>query len=155
MPKLNNKTEHMLVTSRRTKHLHNLPISITIGKPQIPLKQYVMNFLFTIDCYLTMKEHASNITQTCYYEVHRLTSIRMCLSNTATATLVSAFVWSRIDYCNSLPFGSAHDVISHLQRIQNYAARVILCIPKSVNITTNLRSLHWLPVKVRSTNKIA
>ena len=37
MLKLNdNKTELMLVTSKRTKHLHNLPTSITIGNAQIP-----------------------------------------------------------------------------------------------------------------------
>ena len=51
-----------------------------------------------------------------------LASIRRFLTSTATATLVSAFVLSRIDYCNSLLFGSTHDVTSHLQRIQNYAA---------------------------------
>ena len=62
---------------------------------------------------------------------------------------------SRIDYCNSLLFGSTHEVTSHLQRIQNYAARVILRLPKSSSITTHLRSLLWLPVKVRSTYKIA
>ena len=44
---------------------------------------------------------------------------------------------------------------SHLQRIQNYAARVFLRIPYSSNITTHLKSLHWLPVKVRSIYKIA
>ena len=44
---------------------------------------------------------------------------------------------------------------SHLQRIQNYATRVILSHPKSFNITTHLKSLHWFPVKVRSTYKIA
>ena len=44
---------------------------------------------------------------------------------------------------------------SHLQPIQNYAARVILHLPTSSNITTYLKSLHWLPVKVRSTCKIA
>ena len=69
--------------------------------------------------------------------------------------LPSAFVLSRIDYCNSLLFGSTHDVTSHLQRIQNYAARVILRLPKSSSITIHLKSLHWLPVKVRSTYKIA
>ena len=31
-----NKTELMLVTSKRTKHLHNLPTSTTIGNAQIP-----------------------------------------------------------------------------------------------------------------------
>ena len=44
---------------------------------------------------------------------------------------------------------------SHLQRAQNYAARVIFSLPKSSGITTHLKSLHWLPVKVRSTYKIA
>ena len=44
---------------------------------------------------------------------------------------------------------------SHLQRIQNYAARVILRLPKSSSITTHLKSLHWFSVKVRSTCKIS
>ena len=84
-----------------------------------------------------------------------LAYIRRFLTSTATATLVSAFVLSRIDYCNSLLFGSTLDVTSHLQRIQNYAARVILRLPMSSRITIHLKSLHWLPVKVKSTYKIA
>ena len=44
---------------------------------------------------------------------------------------------------------------SHLQRIHNYAARVILRLPKSSSIATHLKSLHWLPVKARSTFKVA
>ena len=145
------KTELMLVTSKRSKHLHNLPTSITIGNAQIPFKQSVKNLCFTLDCHLTMNAHVSNIAWTCYFEQRRLASIR----STATATLVSAFVLSRIDYCNSLLFGSTHDVTSHLQQIQNYAARVILRLPKSSSITIHLKSLNWLPVKVRSTYKIA
>ena len=101
-----------------------------------------------------MNAHVSNIARTCCFELRRLASIRRFLTSTATATLVSAFVLSRIDYCNSLLFGSTLDVTSQLQRIQNYAARVILRLPKSSNITTHLKSLHWLPVKVRNTYKI-
>ena len=59
-----NKTEQMLVTSKRGKHLNNLPTSITIG----------------------------NIARTCYFELRRLASIRRFLTSTATSTLVSAFV---------------------------------------------------------------
>ena len=84
-----------------------------------------------------------------------MASILRFLTSTASATLVSAFVLSIIDYCSSLLFGSTHDVTSHLQRIQNYAARVILRLPMSSSITIHLKSLHWLPVKVRSTYKIA
>ena len=149
------KTELMLVTSKRSKHLHNLPTSITIGNAQIPFKQSVKNLGFTLGCHLTMNAHVSNIARTCYFELRRLAYIRRFLTSTATATLVSAFVLSRIDYCNSLLFGSTLDVTSHLQRIQNYAARVILRLPMSSRITIHLKSLHWLPVKVRSTYKIA
>ena len=50
MLKLNdNKTELMLVTSKRTKHLLNLPTSITIGNAQIPFKQSVKNFGYCND----------------------------------------------------------------------------------------------------------
>ena len=153
--KLNdNKKELMLVTSKRTKHLHNLPTSITIGNAQIPFKQSVKNLGLTLDC-LTMNAHVFNIAWTCYFELHHLASIRRFLTSTATTTLVSAFALSRIDNCNSLLFGSTHGVTSHLQRIQNYSAQIILRLPKSSNITTHLKSLHWLPVKVRSTYKIA
>ena len=125
MPKLNdNKTEVMLVTSERTKHLHNLCTSITIGKAQIPFKQSVKNLGFILDRHHTMNAHVTNIVRTCYFELRRLVSIRRFLTST-TATLVSAFVLSRIDYCISLLFGSTHDVTSHLQTIHacmHYAA---------------------------------
>ena len=136
-------------------HLHNLPTSITIGNAQIPFKQSVKNLGFSLDCHLTMNAHISNIARTCYFELRRLAYIRRLQTCTATSTVVSAFVSSRIDYCKSLLFGSSHDVTSNLQRMQNYAARVILCLPMSYSITTHLKSLHWLPVKVRSTYKIA
>ena len=67
-----NKTELMLVTSKRTKHLHNLPISITIKNAPIPFKHSVKNLGFTLDCHLTMNAHVSNIAQTCYFEMRRL-----------------------------------------------------------------------------------
>ena len=156
MQKLNDrKTELMLVTSKRYTHHHNLPTFITIGNTQIPFKESVKNCGFALDCHLSMNAHVSNIALTCYFELCLLASIRRFLTCTATTTLVSAFVLSRIDYCISLLLGSTHDVTSHLQRIQNYAARVILRLPMSSSIPIHLKSLHWLPVKVRSTYKIA
>ena len=58
---------------------------------------------------------------------------------------------SKIYFCISLLLGSTHDVTSHLQRIQNDAARVILCLAISSSITTHIESLHWLPFRARST----
>ena len=114
MLKLNdNKTELMLVSSRRTEHLHTQPTSITIGNAQIPIKHYVKNLCFALNCHLTMNAHVSNIARKCYFELHRLASIRRFPTSTTTATFVSAFVLSRIDCCISLLFGFTHDVTSH------------------------------------------
>ena len=87
--KLNdNKTELMLVTSKRTKHLHNLPTSITIGNVQIPFKQSVNKLGFTLYCHLTINAHFSNIARKCYLELRRLASIRRFLTSTTTSTLI-------------------------------------------------------------------
>ena len=64
-----NNTELMLVTAKRTKQLHNLPTSITIGNALIPFKQSVKNLGFTLDFYLAMNAHVSNIARTCYFEL--------------------------------------------------------------------------------------
>ena len=121
----NNKTELVLATSKK------LSISITyLLQSLLAMLQFHSNSLknlgFSLDCHLTMNAHVSNIAQTCYIELCRMASIRTFLTSTATATLVSAFTLSRIGYCDSLLFGSTHDVTSHLQRIQNYAPRVIM-----------------------------
>ena len=66
-----NKAELMLVTSKRNRHLHKLPTSITIGNAQIPFKQSVKNLGFTLDCHLTMNALVSNIARTCYFDLRR------------------------------------------------------------------------------------
>ena len=65
------KTKLMLATSKRSKHLHSLPTSITIGNAQIPFKTSVKNLGFTLDCHHTMNAHVSNIARTCYSELRR------------------------------------------------------------------------------------
>ena len=87
-----NKTELMLATSKRTKHLHNLPNLITIGNAHIPFKQSAKNLGLTLDSHLTSNAQVSNIDRTCYCELRRLASIRRFLTSTGTATLVSAFI---------------------------------------------------------------
>ena len=121
-----NETKLMLVTSKRTNHLHTLPTSITIGNAQVPLKQSVKNLGIALYCDLTMNALVFTISRTCYFELRRLASIRRFLTRTATATLVFAFDLSRIDYCSSLLFGSTPHVTSLLQLIYIYIYTVKL-----------------------------
>ena len=75
-----------------------------------------------------------------------MNSIRHYLSVQATKTLVSAFVLSRLDYCNSPLSGCPQYLLNRLQKVQNNAACLILKAPKTDHITLHLRTLHWLPI---------
>ena len=65
--------------------------------------------------------------------------------------LAHAFNICRLDQCNSLLYTLPESQIQKLQRIQNFAARLLTLSPKynHCDITPILRELHWLPVKYR------
>ena len=46
-------------------------------------------------------------------------------------------------------YGLPDCLFNQLQRVQNTAARLVLCIRKSAHITPVLMKLHWLPVQHR------
>ena len=54
-----NKTELMHVTSSKTKHLHTLPSTISIGNAQITFKQSEKNLDFILHCHLAVNAHVS------------------------------------------------------------------------------------------------
>jgi len=51
--------------------------------------------------------------------------------------------------------GLPASTLSHLQRVQNAAARLILGLSRQSHITRALQQLHWLPVKFLIIFKVA
>ena len=54
---------------------------------------------------LTMDKHVSNVCSAGFYRLRQLRSLQRSLDSESAATLVHAFVTSRIDYCNVLLAG--------------------------------------------------
>jgi hypothetical protein len=108
-----------------------------------------------LDGELSFDEHITKLTQTCYFHLRRLRTIRRSLSLAALKTLVHSFVCNRIDFCNSAFFGASSSTIDRLQSIMNAAARLILNISKFDHISAVMRdTLHWLPVQERIEYKL-
>ena len=61
--------------------------------------------------------------------------------------LICSLVLSHLDYANGNLYGVANYLLKRKQKIQNYAARVILQVDKKFNSLQALFELHWLPIK--------
>ena len=70
-------------------------------------------------------------------------------------TLVTSYILSRLDYCNCLLMGASNSVDQPLQKVQNFAARLILMAPRHHHSTPLLKKLHWLPISERIKYKFA
>ena len=112
-----------------------LPDSITLGSHNIPFSDSDRNLGFILDSKLSMKKHIIKICQTAYFELKRISSIRRFLTEDATKTLVTSYILSRLDYCNCLLMGTPNSVIQPLQKIQNFAARLVLLAPRHHHAT--------------------
>jgi len=150
-----NKTEVIWFGSRvNLQKTADLDLSLHIGNDVIRPMNVVRDLGVLLDDQLTMKQHISKITSVAFYHIRRLKKVRSLLGADITANLVSAFILSRLDYCNSLLASLPASTISPLQRAQNAAARLVKGLGPRDHVTPALRDLHWLPVQHRVTYKL-
>ena len=93
--------------------------------------------------------HVQDICRKVYIDIRRISYIRYLISIDATKSLLSAFVFPKLDYCNSLFYGSPMYMLERLQKVQDSAARHIFQCRKQNHISPLLMSLHWLPIYAR------
>ena len=128
--------------------------TISIGDDDIEATPCVKNIGAIIDDQMSMVPQINSICKSCYIHLRHLGQIRRYLTPEATATLVHAFVTSKLDNLNSILHGIPDYLVQKLQLIQNQAAKLILRKKKFDSVTPLLKSLHWLPVKYRLDFKI-
>ena len=105
-----------------------------------------------LDVELTMVKHIAKIT-ICYHHLQRLNQVRQILGPEVAARLVSTYVISRLDYCNSVLAGLPKASIM-LLRVQNTTARLIKLLDLRDHVLLTICDLHWVPVKYQLTYKL-
>ena len=143
----NNKLQLDLIRQRWFSSLLN-----TDRKPVCPIlcqSEWNLDSSFFI-----CPQPVSRTCQICYFELRRINFIRHYLSQDALKTLISAFVLSRINYCNSLLAGYPKQLIHKLQKVQNNVARLICRTPMFDHISPVDHTFHWLPVEQRIEYKL-
>ena len=109
----------------------------------------------TLDSELSMSQHVGEVIQKCNYHIRALKYIRPSLTTEVANTIACSLVLTRLDYCNSLLYGTSDSNLRRLQVVQNRAARVVLKAGRRSSATSLLVSLHWLPIISRIKYKVA
>ena len=116
---------------------------------QFKLLTVVRHLGVLIDAELTLQQHVSKLTSSCFFQLRRLREVRKYVNQQVLKQLVHAFIISRLDYCNCILAGLPKCVILQLQEVQNAAARLIFGLRPRDHVTSALQQLHWLPIHYR------
>jgi len=149
-----NKTEFIwLSTSRRR---HQIPADhLIIGTNTVPAVASARNIGVYVDSVMSMREHITRVTSSCFAVLRQLRTIRRALSDHACDMLITSFIFSRLDYCNVIYAGLPERDLRRLQSIQNAAVRLTFGARRFEHVTPLLRHKHWLPVNQRITFKLS
>ena len=107
------------------------------------------------DSKLSLKQHVKRTASTCFYHLRRLRQLKRHVNVDVMKWLISAFVFSPLDYCNGILSGRLLATIAPLQRVQNAPACLVLGFSQSDHVRPALKELHWLPVVYRIKFKLA
>ena len=153
--KLNgDKTEFLLITAKSLKHLSPIP-SLNVEGDHILPADKVRNLGAIFDRTLNTEAFINATCKSLWYSLRNISRVRNSLTHDTCATVIQAYVISKLDYCNALLYGAPKYQLKRLQSLQNYAARVIAKVPKYSHITPIRASLHWLPIQQRVEFKLA
>jgi len=150
-----NKTELIWFGSAANlKKLSTRNLTLSVDNDVISPVEVVRDLGVYLDAELTLKHHVNRITSSCFFQLRRLRQIRRVAGPEVTKRLVSAFILSRLDYCNAALAGLPQTTLLPLQRAQNAAARLVTNTRPHEHITPASKDLHWLPVNLRIKYKL-
>ena len=84
----------------------------------------VKNLGVLVDSHMSIGPQVRNAVRSSYLALRNIGQVRPFLDDKSTEKLIHAFVFCRTDYCNSLLYGVPDNILGHLQRFQNSAARL-------------------------------
>jgi len=92
------------------------------------------------------------VCKSSHFHLRALRHIRKHISADTTKTIACSMVDGRLDYCNSVLYGTSAMNLNKLQRVQNSAARIVTGSRRLEHARMPLLAeLHWLPIKQYNT----
>ena len=101
----NDKTEFLLIGTKQQLVKVNIN-HVKVGSASIVPTSHAKNLGVWFDSNLSMSVHITNVCSALFFHLYNIRKILKYLSRECKETLIHALVTSRLDYCNSLFYGS-------------------------------------------------
>ena len=149
------KSEAILFGTRQRLRLFPPITSVNIAGSELPLSDTITVLGLTLDRTLTFYPHIAKLCKSSHFHIRALRHIRSALSDDMATSIAVALIQSRLDYANSVLFGTTASNIHKLQSIQNTISRIVLPRLSHLPASSLLSHLHWLPIHLRIEFKLA
>ena len=149
------KSEAMILGSRQGLSRLEAVASLDIGDGHVEVKDEIKILGVHLDPTLSMNTQVKSLIKTSNFHIRSLRHVRRGLTFESAKMIALGLVTSRLDYCNSLLYGTSKANIGRLQRVQSDLARVVLQAAGNASSKPLLKQLHWLQVQQRIMFKIA
>ena len=109
-----------------------------------------------LDEELSFEAQILTLVKSCFHVIRNLSRIKDFLTYEQLRTAVSAYILSKLDYCNSIYYGINSVLLNKMQYVQNSAARLLRKKGSFHQLDTNacFKKLHWLRIRERIIFKI-
>ena len=137
------KTQLMLLGS--PPNLRNIQnIKIKFREHDLLSVSEAKNLGLSFDSTLSWSPHVESVTRRCFGVLSGLSHLRGHLPPSVISALVNALVFSQIRYCISVYGNGTKKNLSRIQKVINYAAKVIFGRKKYDHVSDLMRRLGWL-----------
>ena len=103
-----------------------------------------MTRLFTFDQTLSWDSHISDLTRRCFGTLAGLSHLRHHVPTRVIEMLVTALVMSQVRYCISVYGNGSGGNLTRIQKIVNFAARVVFGRSKYEHVSDLRQRLGWM-----------
>ena len=149
------KTEAVIFRTRQRLADLDITGGVDVARSTVQFNDALKLLGVPLHALLSFDKHVTNVVRACTFHTHVLLHIRPLLTLEAAKAVAVSIVGSRLDYCNSLLYGTTERNFDRLQRVQNTLARVVFRASWSASASDLLQELYWLPIRQRVRFKLA
>ena len=140
-----NESKFELLPLGTRQNLRNIPsFTVQFRDKTLTTCSQAKNLGVTFDRYLSWEPHVTELSRRCVGVLSAISHLRHCLPSGTLTTIVTALVFSHIRYCVTVFGNGSAKNLEVVQKIMNFAARVISGRRKFEHISDVREGLGWL-----------